>query len=136
MCLLHLNTTHLAQIIVLFGLRGSVSEITAHFLFGNKLGDKHKIWPDLSLLHMNSTHWAQIIVLLDLRGSISEIKAHFLFGTNSTINVTFGQIGVITSEYYLLGPNYRPFRPMVPDFRNIHIYRFFQFPINQLISDH
>ena len=36
LCLLHMITTHWAQIIILFGLRGSVCEITIHFLFGDK----------------------------------------------------------------------------------------------------
>ena len=70
----------LAQIIVLFGLQGSVSEITAHFLFADKFGDNRKTWPDLCLLHLNTTHWAQIIVLFGLRGPVSELTAHFLFG--------------------------------------------------------
>ena len=43
LCLLPMYITHWAQIIVLFGLRGSVSEITTHFLFGDKFGDKRKI---------------------------------------------------------------------------------------------
>ena len=74
-----MNTTHWAQIIVLFGLRGSVSEITTHFLFGNEFGDKRKIWQNVCLLHMNNTQRAQISVLFGLRGSVSEITAHFLF---------------------------------------------------------
>ena len=69
-----------AQIIVPFDIRGPVSEIMAHFLFGDKFDDKRKIWQNLCLLHMNTTRWAQIIVLFILRGSVSEIKAHFLFG--------------------------------------------------------
>ena len=75
-----MNTTQRAQIIILFGLRGSVSEITTHFLFGDEFGDKRKIWQNVCLLHMNTTHRAQIIVLLGLRGSVSEITNHFLFG--------------------------------------------------------
>ena len=51
-----------------------------HFLFGDKFGDKRKIWQNLCLLHLNTSRWAQIIVLFVLGGSVSEIKAHFLFG--------------------------------------------------------
>ena len=87
-----MNTTHWAQIIVLFGLRGSVSEITSHFLFGDKFGDKRKIWQNCCLLHMNNTHWAQIIVLFGLRGPVSEITAHFLFGAKFGDKRKIGQI--------------------------------------------
>ena len=77
MCLLHLNTTQWAEIIVLFALRGSVSEIRTHFLFGDEFGDKRK---NVCLLHMNTTQRVQIIVLFGLQGSVSEITADFLFG--------------------------------------------------------
>ena len=61
-----MNTTHRVQIIVLFGLRGSISEITTHFLFGPKFDDKSKIGQHLCLLHINTNHRAQIIVLFGL----------------------------------------------------------------------
>ena len=92
-----MNITQRVQITILFGLRGSISEITAHFLFGDKFGDKRKIWQNLCLLHLNTTRWAQIIVLFGLRGTVSEITAHFLFCDNLAIKVKFGKICV----YYI-----------------------------------
>ena len=60
-----MNTTCWDQIIVLFGLQGPVSEITAHFLFGDKFGDKRKICQKLSLLHMNTTIGPKLSFFLD-----------------------------------------------------------------------
>jgi len=103
LCLLHVNTIHWAQIIVLFGLQGSVSKITIHFLLGDEFDDKCKIWQNVCLLYINTTHGAQMNIL-KLFESLAQIAVTVLFPIEVCLD------GRDLSGIFVFNMNFLPFK--------------------------